>query len=292
MRNNIFYHLAPVFRVTLFIFLCFVCILPFGLIVQLNLLPPAPNQLLADISAQASLVVVVISASLMIFRILPYLDFYAIFVRKEEAFSGFLKGSAIGLVFMGLCALLLYLNGNVSFSLKNMAVSAVLLYLVYFLLIAVFEEMLFRAYPLFAFAERYPVWFTIFFNGILFALAHFGNPNFTALGLFNITLAGVLFCIYTLQRKNISWAIGIHFGWNFTQGVLLGYNVSGNEMPGALKATPIGSAYLSGGAFGIEGSIFCTILLIVWIGWLIYRKGFGEIEIYDPQVKRHLQEAE
>ncbi|RWU10704.1 CPBP family intramembrane glutamic endopeptidase [Pedobacter chitinilyticus] len=292
MRNNIFYHLAPVFRVTLFIFLCFVCVLPFGLVVQLNLLPPAPNQLLADISAQASLVVVVISASLMIFRILPYLDFYAIFVRKEKALSGFLKGSVIGLVFMGLCALLLYLNGNVSFSLKNIAVSAVLLYLVYFLLIAVFEEMLFRAYPLFAFAERYPVWFTIFFNGILFALAHFGNPNFTALGLFNILLAGVLFCIYTLQRKNISWAIGIHFGWNFTQGVLLGYNVSGNEMPGALKATPIGSTYLSGGAFGIEGSIFCTALLMVWIAWLIYRKGFGEIEIYDPQVKHHLHEDE
>lgn len=292
MRNNIFYHLAPVFRVTLFIFLCFVCVLPFGLVVQLNLLPPAPNQLLADISAQASLVVVVISASLMIFRILPYLDFYAIFVRKEKALSGFLKGSVIGLVFMGLCALLLYLNGNVSFSLKNIAVSAVLLYLVYFLLIAVFEEMLFRAYPLFAFAERYPVWFTIFFNGILFALAHFENPNFTALGLFNILLAGVLFCIYTLQRKNISWAIGIHFGWNFTQGVLLGYNVSGNEMPGALKATPIGSTYLSGGAFGIEGSIFCTALLMVWIAWLIYRKGFGEIEIYDPQVKHHLHEDE
>lgn len=291
MRNNIFYHLAPVFRVTLFIFLCFVCILPFGLVVQLNLLPPAPNQLLADISGQASLVVVVVSACLMIFRILPYLDFYAIFVRKEQALSGFLKGSLIGFVFMGFCALLLYFNGNVNFSSKDMTVSVALLYLVYFLLIAVFEEMLFRTYPLFAFAERYPIWFTIFFNGVLFALAHVGNPNFTALGLFNIALAGMVFGIYTLQKKNISWAIGIHFGWNFTQGVLLGYNVSGNEMPGAVKATPLGSVYLSGGDFGIEGSVFCSILLVGWIVWLIYRQGFGEVEIYDPQVKHELHEA-
>jgi len=292
MRNNIFYYLAPAFRVTLFIFLCFVCILPFGLITQFNFLPPAPNQLIADISAQASLVIVVISATLMIFRILLYLDFYAVYIRKEGAITGFLKGSAIGLAFMAVCALLLYFSGNVSFSLKNMAVSAALLYFVYFLLIAVFEEILFRAYPLFAFSERYPLWFAIFFNGILFALAHFGNPNFTVVGFVNITLAGMLFCIYTLQRKNISWAIGLHFGWNFTQGVLLGYNVSGNEMPGAIKAKPVGAAYLSGGAFGIEGSVFCTVLLVIWIGWMIYRKGFGEVEIYDPQVLHHIHEAE
>jgi membrane protease YdiL (CAAX protease family) len=126
---------------------------------------------------------------------------------------------------------------------------------------------------------------------VLFALAHVGNPNFTALGLLNITLAGTLFCIYTLQKKNVSWAIGIHFGWNFTQGILLGYNVSGNEMPGAVKAMPLGSPYLSGGTFGIEGSIFCTVLLILWMGWLIYSKGFGKVEIYDPQVLHHLDET-
>ncbi|WP_113661567.1 CPBP family intramembrane glutamic endopeptidase [Pedobacter nanyangensis] len=292
MRNNIFYYLAPVFRITLFIFLCFVCVLPFGLVAQLGFLPMAPNQLMADISAQLSLVIVVISASLMIFRILSYLDFYVVFVRREGALGAFIKGTALGLIFMLLCAAVLYFNGNVSFSFKNMAVLAILLYFVYFLLIAVFEELLFRAYPLFACAERYPLWFAIFFNGVLFALAHFGNPNTTAIGLLNIALAGTLFCIYTLQKKNIFWAIGIHFGWNFTQGILLGYRVSGNEMPGVVKATPVGSAYLSGGDFGIEGSIFCTVLLIIWIAWLVYRKGLGEIEIYDPQVKYHLHEAE
>jgi membrane protease YdiL (CAAX protease family) len=286
MRNNIFYYLAPVFRVSLFILLCFICIIPFGLLATSEMLPPAPNKLLSDISAQFSLVIVVVSALLMMFRFLPYLDFFAIYVRKEKSLPTFLKGAAFGLLFMFACAALLHFNGNVVFNTNTLQWTSVGLYAVLFLLVAAFEEMLFRTYVLFAFAERYPLWFSIFFNAIMFALAHVGNPDPSLLGILNIALAGVVFSIYVLQRQNIMWAIGIHFGWNFTQGIVLGYNVSGNNMggPGAFIATPQGADYLSGGKFGIEGSIWCTLLLVVWIAWLVYKNGLGFVEIHDPQV--------
>ena len=278
MRDRTSYYFAPVAKLVLFIVLCFVCLVPFSLISNFSFLPPAPSKLIADISNELSLILAVLGALLMLFRLLPNLDFYTVFLRKEQWWSGFFKGTGLGVAFMLVGAVALYAGGFVEFSIKSMALSSALLYLLFFLLISVFEELLFRTYPLFVFAERYPVWLAMLINGLLFGLAHVGNDDFTALAMVNITLAGILFCIYTLQKQHIAWVIGLHFSWNFTQGIVLGYNVSGNEMPGFIKAIPIGENYLSGGKFGVEGSIFCTVLLIIWICWRIYKFGFGHIE--------------
>lgn len=284
MQDRTSYYFAPIAKLVLFILLCFVCMVPFSLIANFSFIPLAPNKLIADISNEAALILAVLGALMMLFKLLPNLDFYTVFVRQNKWFNGFLKGTGLGILFMLISAAVLYIGGYVEFSQKSMAVSSVLLYLVFFLSVSLFEEFLFRTYPLFIFAERYPIWLAILINGLLFGLAHVGNDDFTALAMLNITLAGVLFCVYTLQKQNIAWVIGLHFSWNFTQGIVLGYNVSGNEMPGVLKAVPIGETYLSGGKFGVEGSVFCTVLLIIWISWRIYKFGFGSVVIGEPEI--------
>ena len=272
------FYLTPILKVWLFMFFLLLCTVPFGLISQLNFLPSITYPILADVVVQASLVLVVLGALLMMFKVLPNLDFYQVFIRKSNAFPEFFKGVGVGFFIMVLCALLLYANGNVKFVKAVISWDALCLYLIYFLLISAFEEFLFRSYPLLALSERYPLWFAIFVNGLLFALAHFANPGITALGVINITLAGMFFALYTLQKHNIAWAVGVHFAWNFTQAVILGYNLSGNEMSGFVKAMPQGADYFSGGKFGIEGSVFCTAILVLCISWLIYKNGFGSVE--------------
>lgn len=269
------YYLVPVLKIWLFMFFLLLCTIPFGLLLQFNFLPTIPYPIVNDIIAQLSLIVIVLGALLMMFKTFPDLNFYQTFIRKTSALPEFLKGLGVGLVLMMLCALLLYANGNVVFEKAVITGNAICLYLLYFLLISVFEEFLFRSYPLFALAERYPLWFAVLVNGLLFAFAHFANPGITVLGVLNITLAGMLFALYTLQKRNIAWAVGVHFAWNFTQAVVLGYNLSGNKMSGFVKAVPKGVDYLSGGEFGIEGSVVCTVFLIGCISWLFYRKGYG-----------------
>ncbi|MFN0292314.1 lysostaphin resistance A-like protein [Pedobacter helvus] len=269
------YYLVPVLKIWVFMFFLLLCIIPFGLLLQFNFLPTIAHPIVNDIIAQLSLVVIVLGALLMMFKVFPDLGFYQVFIRKTSVLPEFFKGVGLGLVLMLLCALLLYANGNVVFEKANISGDTVCLYLLYFLLISAFEELLFRSYPLFALAERYPLWFAVLVNGLLFAFAHFANPGITALGALNITLAGMLFAIYTLQKRNIAWAVGVHFAWNFTQAVILGYNLSGNKMSGFVKAMPKGVDYLSGGEFGIEGSAICTVFLVGCISWLFYRKGFG-----------------
>lgn len=272
-NSKLGYYLSPILRVWLFMFFLLLCTIPFGLIAQFNFLPSISNLLLKDILVQVSLVLIVLSALLMMFKLFPSISFYSVFIRKKFALPDFLKGVAAGAAIMLLCAATLYLNGNVSFVKTALSWQTICLYLVYFLLVSIFEEFLFRSYPLRVLADRYPLWFAVFVNGLLFVLAHFANPNLSVLGIINITLAGMLFAIYTLQKQQIAWAVGVHFAWNFIQAIVLGYPISGNKITGIAKATPIGSTYLSGGQFGLEGSIFCTFFLLVFIGFRIYKFG-------------------
>lgn len=155
-QSKLGYLLSPILKVWLFMFFLLLCTLPFGMIAQLNFLPTISHPLLNDILVQCSLVIIVLSALLMIFKVFPALDFYTVYIRKEYAITEFLKGTGIGVVIMLLCAGLLYLNGNVRFQQTSMPWDMVCLYLVYFLLVSVFEEFLFRKLSLAYFSRALP----------------------------------------------------------------------------------------------------------------------------------------
>ncbi len=280
------YYLTPILKVWLFLFFTLLSALPFALLVDGGMLPTIwfGTNIISDILMELTLVVVVLSALLMTFKAIRSVDFYLVFVRRKNALLAFVKGALIGAVIIGLCVGALYLNKNVSFTPAALAWDMFIGYLVFFLLVAVFEEFLFRTFALYVMAERYPLWFAAVVNGILFSLAHFANPGITYLGAANILLAGVFFAIVTLHTRNVAWAVGIHFGWNFTQSVLLGYNVSGNDkISGLVKAKIEGVDFISGGSFGVEGSVFCTIALLTCLVWIVYKNGFGYVEYYEEE---------
>lgn len=278
MGEKIFYYLHPIFRLILFVVFIFICILPFGLIAQFNFFSLPKDSVITDMIYEVGMVVAVLGALLMTFKTFPTLDFRSVFLAKESMLSGFLKGSLIGFLLIGLCGSALWLSGNVEFTIGKISLILFIGYLLYFVIVGLFEELMFRTLPLFVFAERYPIILAVVLNGLLFGAVHMANPGFTWLAMLNITLAGILFAVYTLQKKNLSWAVGIHFGWNFAQGILLGYKVSGTDTPGVLVAKPIGNTYLSGGVFGIEGSVVCTSVLAILIVYLMVRYPIAPVE--------------
>ena len=290
MGERILHNLMPLLKVILFIFFIFICLLPFGIILQLDFITLPKNSIVTELITEGLLVIVVVSALLMMFKTFPKIYFNDVFVVKENAFSGFIKGSLIGFGLMVISSAVLYGLGFVQLSIGKISIVLLIGYLFFYLLVALFEELMFRTIPLFVFAERYHYLFAIVINGLLFGFVHMNNPGFTWLAMLNITLAGALFSIFTLLKKNISWAIGIHFSWNFTQGVLLGYKVSGINSPGVLTAKPIGESYISGGSFGIEGSIICTIVLILLIVWLLVRHKIQPIEQREQEYFEELEE--
>lgn len=271
MAERILHFLLPLFKFTLYLFFILMCLLPFGLFGQLNLIHLNPEAFSTDIVFECVAVIAVLGALLMVFKVFSPLYFDDVFVVKRNMLSGFLKGSLIGFAVLAICACLALANKNVSFTFGNISLLLLFGYVLLYILVGMFEELLFRSYPLFVFGKGYSTSAAIVLTSILFGLAHLGNDNFNGLAMVNISLAGVLFAQLILIKRNIAWAIGIHFGWNFTQGVLLGYKVSGTNADGFLVAKPIGPSYLSGGNFGIESSVFCTAVLLIVIIYLIIK---------------------
>ncbi|MCZ4243930.1 CPBP family intramembrane glutamic endopeptidase [Pedobacter punctiformis] len=271
MENKFLYYLKPILSVFLFAFLILIWGIPFGMLDQMKVFNFPEGSFSSNLYNEVSLIIMAVGALLMIFKIFPSRNFEGVFIVNTNILSGFFKGTLIGLGLIACCTAIIYANGNVVFSKSEINPVSILAYLLFFVLVGISEEFVFRSFPLVVFSERYLISIAVVINGLLFGLIHLTNPNFSIVPMINITLSGILFSIITLQKRNIWWAVGLHFGWNFCQGTLLGFKVSGLDAPGLMVAKPIGSPLFSGGLFGAEGSLLCTVILLIYIVWLLIK---------------------
>ncbi|MFI0358016.1 lysostaphin resistance A-like protein [Actinomadura sp. 9N407] len=143
---------------------------------------------------------------------------------------------------------------------------------------AVTEELVFRG-VLFRNIEGWTgTWIALVLTGSLFGLIHLLNANATLWGAIAIAIeaGGMLTAAYIATRK--LWVpIGLHFGWNIAASAIFSTQVSGSNTPqGLLDATMSGSALVTGGDFGPEGSVFAVVFGVVATGvfmWLAHRRG-------------------
>ena len=87
----------------------------------------------------------------------------------------------------------------------------------------------------------------------------------------NIFLAGMTLGIIYIHYDQIWAPIGWHAGWNFFQGPFYGFEVSGLPIDSAFTLIEKGPDFLTGGAFGFEGSILATISMILFSYFILKR---------------------
>lgn len=180
-------------------------------------------------------------------------------------------GLFIGAVSIGFAALTAYVFGGMSFQFNgNSGSSAIVLTLSVTLLIfiigAVSEEALFRGYLLQTMSRSKLFLVGALLTSLLFASAHNNNPGATALSWINTFIAGIWFCVAYLRTRDLWFPFGIHLAWNWIQGSILGISVSGlSDLSSAplVRAENFGPDWLTGGDYGIEGGIACTVALVL-----------------------------
>lgn len=138
---------------------------------------------------------------------------------------------------------------------------------VIFIIAAAAEEMLFRGYPLQTMMRALPFIAAVIPSSVLFAFVHLDNPNVAwGFTFINTTLAGFWLAVAYLRTRSLWFPLGLHWAWNWAMGALLGLPVSGitslSRAP-LFRATATGPAWLTGGAYGIEGGAACTVALII-----------------------------
>lgn len=195
---------------------------------------------------------------------------------KENFLSSLLKGFGLGLALflltlLGLVALGQYQFDSIHLNLYSLVF--VVFTIPFWILQGTAEEVVSRAWLLPQLASRTNLKLAVLISSLFFTLLHTGNSGLTPLSLVNLFLFGVAMSLYLLKTDTVWGIAGIHGAWNFAQGNLFGILVSGQPSGTSLMTfLPQGNQdWLSGGSFGIEGSIVSSIILFLLILYLAYQ---------------------
>jgi uncharacterized protein len=142
-----------------------------------------------------------------------------------------------------------------------------IVYALVFILVALREEFRARGYGLFTLSTGIGFWPAAIISAAYFGYSHHGNSGEDWIGLFNAGAFGLLAC-FLLRRTGSLWMpIGLHMAFDWGETFFYGVPDSGQKLPGhLLDSSSHGPAWLSGGTVGPEGSLLCSLLIvIVWL---------------------------
>jgi membrane protease YdiL (CAAX protease family) len=149
------------------------------------------------------------------------------------------------------------------------------------MLVGFYEEYWTRGYQMKVLAEgmhfgpispRFAVAIAMVLTSILFGVLHAGNPNASMLSTVNISLAGIMLAMPYVLTGRLWVSIGLHFSWNFFQGAIFGFPVSGKTFRTAVVQTvQDGPDWFTGGAFGPEAGAIGLVAMTIITVWIYVR---------------------
>ena len=193
----------------------------------------------------------------------------------SEIVWGTLWGIGTALVVVGM----IWAIGGVRFELNPARSVGTLMTGLYILLFAaLMEENLYRGFIFQRLLDGIGIWPAQIAMASLFAMLHWGNPGMQGsteiVATLDLFLGAVLLGLAYLRTRSLALPVGLHLGWNWTQGNVLGFHVSGFDHAGWLQPLFLGQAeWLTGGAFGPEASIFSPLVTLLMIVLLWRWKG-------------------
>ncbi|WP_169331391.1 CPBP family intramembrane glutamic endopeptidase [Corynebacterium ulceribovis] len=224
------------------------------------------------------LAVAIIAAAVLSYWVtVRFIERRPMFELSPRRAGGLLVGLLVGIVCFTVVLLAVWAFGGIFFLGTGFPTASSLVTLLFSagFTAGIVEEILMRGMLLRLLEEFLGTWWAIIGSGFIFGMMHMGNTNATWLSATSIALqAGLLFgALYCLTR-NLWLCIGLHFAWNMLQG-LFGIAVSGNAVAGFIRTEAVGNDLISGGAFGLEGSLITTVLLgafAIAVMWQIHRR--------------------
>ncbi|MCD8165479.1 MAG: CPBP family intramembrane metalloprotease, partial [Bacteroides sp.] len=198
-----------------------------------------------------------------------------IFARKESWDPGF-TSTYIGTdVFLGLFAaifilgtgfLILLVTDQLEITGYGIDPRILIIGLIQYLLVALSEEILCRGYLLYNLMRITNRYAALVITSLIFSILHFFNPDFTFFSFFSIFLAGILLGISYIYTRSLWFSVSLHLFWNYIQGPILGFPVSGSKGSESFLNLHIYEKNIfTGGDFGFEGSLYCILLILVVI---------------------------
>lgn len=264
-------------RLVLYVFAYIAAVLLIGTVLQVAYLlvftfAPQFSRLnfLADLIYRFGLLAAALGAGYLCVRIFEGLPWRSLGLTLHRGwFRDLAIGSAIGFAALVVAVGIAATAGGLDFSVNDLQIasvgrsmlgSATLLFVA-----ALAEEAAFRGYPLQTLTRAKLALLGVLLTSLLFGFVHLSNPNVVPGYTFiNTALAGVWLVVAYLRTRSLWLPLGVHWSWNWALGWFFGLPISGINLVShpLLKASDSGPAWLTGGSYGIEGGLACTIALV------------------------------
>lgn len=143
---------------------------------------------------------------------------------------------------------------------------------------ATLEELVYRGVLLRIIETKLGTWIALGVSSLAFAAFHVvTTPNTTLWAGLSVLVAGLWLGGAYVYTRRLWFPIALHAAWNFTQGAVFGIAVSGDEAgQGLFVGTTSGPTWLSGGAYGLEGSaVVVGVVLLASVVVLRAARGRG-----------------
>ena len=233
---------------------------------------PIPyGAVLADLFFRLSILAAALGAGYICARLFEELPWRSLGMTLHHGwFRDLLLGCVIGFAALafavGIAAaaggLRFTFGGSIPGMIRSLGASAVLLFVA-----ALAEEALFRGYPLQTLTRARLAVLALLLTSVPFGLAHLSNPNVIPGATFaNTVIAGIWLGVAYLKTRSLWFPLGVHWAWNWALGGVFGLPISGRTLISnpLLQGIDVGPAWLTGGAYGIEGGVACTVSLIIF----------------------------
>jgi hypothetical protein len=141
-----------------------------------------------------------------------------------------------------------------------------------FIIVGWQEELLSRGYHLQNLEDGLNLPWAVFLSSALFSLMHLANPNSEQrlMVIVGMWLGGMFFAYAYIRTRQLWLPIGLHIGWNFFEGPVFGFPVSGLNPSGLFIHTTTGPEIVTGGAFGPEAGLILLPSLALGVGLIVY----------------------
>jgi membrane protease YdiL (CAAX protease family) len=250
----------------LLLFFSFLVVLPAQLFLQFTKPAPSTLLLLMQFASFAAF-------NISIFIARRYLDrrsFTSLGLQATgRVWRDLLAGFFIAGIMMGIIYLIERLAGWLnlaSVAWQDTPVQEIILSIIIMLLVFIVtgwqEELYFRGYLLQNLSDGLNAGWGVAISSLIFGLAHLGNPNSALMGALGVTLAGLFMAYAYLRTRQLWLPIGLHIGWNFFEGPVLGFPVSGIGTFQLVRNQVAGPTLLTGGSFGPEAGLVLLPALV------------------------------
>jgi len=171
----------------------------------------------------------------------------------------------MGLIFVAMLALgwLRFEGFAWEFDPISTVITGVLTFFIGFIFVGWNEELLSRGYHLQTIASGTNLFWGVIISSAVFGLLHLANPSASWVSTAGIFFAGIFLAYGYIRTRQLWLPIGLHIGWNFCEGVVFGFPVSGLDIYALTRIEVTGPEIWTGGPFGPEAGLIVLPALLV-----------------------------